>query len=62
MSYNDIEQPKNPCIRQCCLDKEDICIGCFRSLADILAWHSASPEQKQHILNECQNRKNAKQK
>lgn len=55
------EQPENPCIRHCCLDNNDVCLGCFRALAEILAWHSASAEQKQSILNECQNRKSAKQ-
>ncbi|MCF6144755.1 hypothetical protein PMAG_a1627 [Pseudoalteromonas mariniglutinosa NCIMB 1770] len=44
------------------MDGNDICLGCFRTLAEILAWHSANPEQKQHILNECQNRKNARHK
>ncbi|WP_082355600.1 MULTISPECIES: DUF1289 domain-containing protein [Pseudoalteromonas] len=53
------QQPNNPCIRHCCLDGNDTCIGCFRTLDEILAWHSARPEQKQQILNACQKRKNA---
>ncbi|CAM4361238.1 DUF1289 domain-containing protein [Pseudoalteromonas ostreae] len=56
------EEPSSPCIRHCCLDKNDTCIGCFRTLDEILAWHSASPAQKQQILNECQNRKDAQHK
>ena len=56
------EQPESPCIRHCCLDNNDTCLGCFRTLDEILAWHSASAEQKQQILNQCQNRKNAQRK
>ncbi|MBT2912746.1 DUF1289 domain-containing protein, partial [Vibrio anguillarum] len=29
---SEVEEPKSPCIRQCCLDEMDICLGCFRSL------------------------------
>ncbi|MFZ1295916.1 MAG: DUF1289 domain-containing protein, partial [Pseudomonadales bacterium] len=28
----------SPCIRHCTLDEADICIGCGRSLQDILDW------------------------
>ena len=55
-------EPSSVCIRHCCLDKNDICIGCFRTLDEILAWHSASSEEKQQILNACQNRKKAQNK
>ncbi|WP_156302871.1 DUF1289 domain-containing protein, partial [Methylogaea oryzae] len=24
-----------PCVRNCCLDSTDICLGCFRALAEI---------------------------
>jgi len=39
-----------PCIRQCCLDKEDICMGCFRSLNDMKIWYKASMEEKSQML------------
>ncbi|MFM9745587.1 DUF1289 domain-containing protein, partial [Streptomyces brasiliscabiei] len=53
---NELE-PKNPCIRCCCLDSRDICIGCFRSLEEILEWHSASISRQKQILAACQARK-----
>ncbi|MCQ8878050.1 DUF1289 domain-containing protein [Pseudoalteromonas shioyasakiensis] len=57
MCDNNELYPKNPCIRCCCLDSRDICIGCFRSLEEILEWHSASISRKEQILATCQGRK-----
>lgn len=36
----------NPCVRNCCLDEQDICLGCFRHLDEILAWRSMSAEER----------------
>ncbi|MDC5806993.1 DUF1289 domain-containing protein [Vibrio europaeus] len=47
----------NPCIRHCCLDKDDICLGCYRSLDEILRWSQSTNEQKQSILDVCAQRK-----
>ena len=35
------EQVASPCRRQCCLDEHDICLGCGRTLQDILDWSKA---------------------
>ncbi len=43
----------SPCVRNCCLDDDDICVGCFRSLAEIMQWGGASDELKRHILGEA---------
>ncbi|WP_343856101.1 DUF1289 domain-containing protein [Aliiglaciecola litoralis] len=48
---------ESPCIRNCCLNDEDICVGCFRTLEEILQWGAATPDQKRHILNCVKNRK-----
>lgn len=37
----------SPCINQCVLDKELICIGCFRSADEILDWNSMSQIEKE---------------
>jgi uncharacterized protein len=29
---------ESPCVRNCCLDDNDICVGCYRSLAEITRW------------------------
>ena len=41
---------ESPCIRNCTLDHDDICLGCFRSLDDICAWGDASNEQRREML------------
>lgn len=41
---------KSPCVRNCCLDQQDCCLGCGRLLAEITGWAAASEQQKQQIL------------
>lgn len=53
------EQYQSPCVRQCCLDDKDICLGCFRSLKEILFWSEADAIQKLSIIENCKNRKAA---
>jgi predicted Fe-S protein YdhL (DUF1289 family) len=45
---NTTDTIDNPCIRHCCLDEHDICVGCFRSYEEILAWHSMAESEKIH--------------
>lgn len=42
-----------PCVRNCCLDDNDMCLGCFRLLSEILAWGKASEDEKREILIGC---------
>lgn len=51
------EVADSPCIRNCCLDEQDICMGCYRSLEEILIWHKASDDERNEILTLCQLRK-----
>lgn len=46
--YTDSIQ--SPCIRNCCLDRNDVCLGCFRTLSEIIAWGQASNEKRKTIL------------
>ncbi|MBB3046903.1 putative Fe-S protein YdhL (DUF1289 family) [Litorivivens lipolytica] len=55
---DEIEQP---CVRNCCLDEADVCMGCFRTLKEILAWHGATAEEKREILRRCEQRRSAEQ-
>ena len=48
-----------PCVRNCCLNEEDICLGCFRSLSEILSWHDLSEEEKITALAVCKERQAA---
>ncbi|MCE2573572.1 DUF1289 domain-containing protein [Motilimonas eburnea] len=46
----------SPCVRNCCLDEQDICMGCHRSLDEIIAWHDSSYAQKQAIITQAKQR------
>lgn len=50
-------QPVSPCIRNCCLDTDDICLGCFRSLTEITSWVHADAKTRQHFLNNAESRR-----
>ncbi len=51
---------KYPCVRNCCLDDHDICMGCFRTLQEILAWSAMTEKQQQAVLQDCQLRRKHK--
>jgi len=41
---------ESPCVRNCCLNECDICIGCLRTLEEIKEWGQASEERKLEII------------
>ena len=49
----------SPCVRNCCLDDNSICLGCFRSMDEILQWRDASEQQQAAIVVAAQTRKKA---
>lgn len=55
----DSDAVESPCIRLCTLDDQDVCIGCFRSMAEICAWSTASNNQRQQVLIACEMRRAA---
>ncbi|WP_462157575.1 DUF1289 domain-containing protein [Pseudoalteromonas sp. GB56] len=48
---------KSPCIDQCCLNPDDVCVGCFRTLDEILDWSASTNEQKRAIVRNCEQRR-----
>ncbi len=38
---------EHPCVRRCCLNLEDICLGCGRHYAEIIAWHRYTPAERE---------------
>lgn len=45
----DREVPRptpSPCVRQCTLSDDDVCMGCGRALEDITHWYAMSDEEK----------------
>jgi uncharacterized protein len=53
------EPVASPCIRLCTLDDEDVCLGCFRSMAEICAWSRASNDERGQIVVTSELRRNA---
>lgn len=47
----------SPCIRNCCLDDHDICVGCGRSLSEIARWSTSNNSEKQFILSAAAERR-----
>ncbi len=52
----------SPCVRNCCLDQHDVCIGCGRTLEEIIRWGDAVDKEKFQILVDAEKRKEAKRK
>jgi predicted Fe-S protein YdhL (DUF1289 family) len=48
---------ESPCVRNCCLNDDDVCLGCGRSLREITAWSVASDEAKKRILDAASERR-----
>ncbi len=51
---------KKPCIRQCCLDEKDVCMGCYRTLDDMRVWHKSTDIQKLDMLRRASEKKEYK--
>ena len=49
--------PASPCVRNCCLDGRNTCVGCFRTQEEITAWHGADAAEREDILTRCAQRR-----
>ncbi len=47
----------SPCIDNCCLSDDDICMVCFRSLQEILDWGGSDSHARHEILGLAEERK-----
>lgn len=45
-----------PCVRNCCLDDNKMCLGCGRSLPEILEWHHADSDRQEKIRHDAKQR------
>ena len=52
----------SPCVRNCCLDEDNVCMGCGRSLEEIIAWSGASDADKRAILDRSRARTEQRRK
>lgn len=51
---NDVQ---SPCIRNCCLNENDICLGCFRSIDEICLWSQTDEQTRRQILLNAEQRR-----
>ncbi|WP_162083412.1 DUF1289 domain-containing protein [Sulfuriferula nivalis] len=51
----------SPCIRNCCLNEEDVCLGCFRHIDEIVNWGAAGDDERRQVLLNTVQRRNAYQ-
>jgi len=54
---NDV---RSPCVANCKLDDNEVCLGCYRTLDEILTWSSASDNTKLAIIARVEQIKKAK--
>jgi uncharacterized protein len=47
----------SPCIGQCLLNMDNICIGCFRTIHEITVWSQVDDETRDVFLNNIESRK-----
>lgn len=45
----------SPCVALCKLTEEDICIGCKRSIEEIINWRTYTDNQKKAVLARLEN-------
>ncbi|MGC2031645.1 MAG: DUF1289 domain-containing protein [Steroidobacteraceae bacterium] len=50
---------QSPCIRNCCLDDDLTCLGCFRSLEEIKEWGVVDNLRRHVILQNASRRRDA---
>lgn len=47
---------RSPCVSVCALDAEDICVGCYRSGAEITLWTSLDNAAKREVIRRAAER------
>ncbi len=50
-------EPASPCISVCALDENDVCLGCYRTAAEITEWFMADAAEKRAILTRAKARR-----
>lgn len=49
---------KTPCIKVCVIDgQSSLCLGCFRTLAEVAGWARLSPEDREAVMAELPSRR-----
>ena len=51
------DRVQSPCIENCCLNDEKICMGCFRSIVEISQWSQMNDKIRLDVLHKAETRK-----
>jgi predicted Fe-S protein YdhL (DUF1289 family) len=54
---SELDEVASPCTGVCKLDGENICVGCHRSIDEIMVWPAADSVRRLTILDCCRKRK-----
>ena len=47
---------QSPCVGNCCLGDDEICLGCFRHVEEIKAWGLADDKERLKIIQTAERR------
>ena len=47
---------KSPCVHICCLDEQDVCLGCYRSCDEICKWGAMNNEERKNVMKKVAQR------
>ena len=61
IDQNKTLEVASPCVRNCCLNADDVCMGCYRHIDEILAWKSYKSHDKETVITSCAQRRTAAQ-
>lgn len=50
----------SPCVGNCCLDENDVCLGCYRTLEEIKCWGLVDDSVRIGILDKVAQRSAAR--
>lgn len=57
MSDSKLQQDvASPCVSICALDDDDVCVGCYRTGAEISQWGALSNEEKMSVMDKVKDR------
>jgi len=42
--------PQSPCTRVCTLREDQVCLGCFRHVSEIVTWLSLTPAEQHAVI------------
>ena len=48
----------SPCVSLCCLDEDDVCMGCLRHINEITGWQGMNDDEKRELLTVLEQRRN----